>query len=110
GLLRQVIDAVVVIEAAGGHHALALRTDEPVRRADRDHDWSNIGRAHRPAAWRRRCHPADVSFLLHAEVDRLPPLIALVVVVAAGIEEKIAAESAHVAEEGSGHQPRGCCY
>ena len=47
---------------------------------------------------RRRRHPADRPVLLHAEVDRLPPLVVLVVVVAARVEQQVAAERAHVAQ------------
>ena len=39
-----------------------------------------------------------VAVLLHAEVDRLAPLVVLVVVVAARVEEDVAAERPHVAE------------
>ena len=43
-------------------------------------------------------HPAVVAVLLHAEIDRLAPLVVLVVVVAARVEAEVAAERAHVAQ------------
>ena len=45
-----------------------------------------------------RARPSSVAVLLHAEVDRLAPLVVLVVVVAARVEAEVAAERAHVAQ------------
>ena len=52
-----------------------------------------VGRGHGPAARAARRHQADVAVLLHAEADRLPPLIGLVVVVAARVDADVAADA-----------------
>src|SRR6185295_4308401 len=98
GLLGEIVDSIVLVEPACGDHTLTLGSHEPVFGTDRDHHRGDVRRADGPAARRRRRHPADVAVLLHAEVDRLPPLVALIVVVAARVEAKISAEGAHVAE------------
>ena len=53
-----------------------------------------------------RRHPAGGAVLLHAEVDRLPPLPVLIVVVAAGVEAEVAAQRPHVAQRRRGDQLR----
>src|SRR5438552_17106714 len=102
GLLRVVIDPVVVVEPARWDYALTLRSHKPVFRPNRRHHRRDAGRADRPAPRRRRRHPADGAVFFHAEVDRLPPLVALNVVIAAGIETPVSTERAHVAEERRG--------
>src|SRR5438046_8875534 len=47
-----------------------------------------------------------MAVLFHAKVDRLAPLVGLIVVVAARIEAEIAAQRAHVAEQRSGDELR----
>src|SRR5207253_468471 len=89
------------------HHPLPLGPREPELRAQRHHDRGHVRRADGPAARAGGRHPADMAVLLHAEVDRLAPLVGLIVVVAARIETEIAAQRAHVAEQGSGDELGG---
>ena len=44
-----------------------------------------------------RSHPARDAVFLHAKIDRLPPLVTLVVVVAPRIKAKVAAQRTHIA-------------
>src|SRR5262249_40822854 len=67
-------------------------------RAERNQRGRAVGGGSRYAALAGGGIPADRAVLLQAEVDRLAPLVALVVVVAARVETKIAAERAHVAQ------------
>ena len=51
--------------------------------------------------------PADGARLLHAVVDRAPPLLGLVVVGAARVEADVAADGSHVAQRGRGDRRDG---
>src|SRR5262249_51521169 len=57
-----------------------------------------VGRRDRQTLRTRGRDPAGLAVLLHAEVDRLAPLVVLVVVVAARVEAQVAADRAHVAQ------------
>src|SRR6266513_1862488 len=107
-LLRKVIDPVVVIEPRRRHDALAARggADEHVVRAECHHHRRHVGRADGPAARGRGRHPADVPVLLHAEVDRLAPLVRLIVVIAARVEAEVPAQGSHVPEQWGADEPR----
>src|SRR6266702_1437535 len=100
--------AELVIEPRRRHDALAARggADEHVVRAECHHHRRHVGRADGPAARGRGRHPADVPVLLHAEVDRLAPLVRLIVVIAARVEAEISPEGSHVAEQRGADEPR----
>ena len=72
--------------------ALPVRPHQPDLRAQAPEHGSRVGRRHRPAAMAAGGDEADLAVLLHAEVDGLPPLVGLVVVVAARVDTEIAAE------------------
>ena len=96
---RQVVDAVVLVEARRrGISRSPARRYERHLRAERDQRRRGVGRRDREAALARGRDPAGLAVLLHAEVDRLAPLVVLVVVVAARVEAEVAAERAHVAQ------------
>src|SRR2546425_8349466 len=107
-LLRKGSDPVVVIEPRRRHDALAAGAgaDEHVVRAECHHHRRDVGRADGPTAGGRWRHPADVPVLLHAEVDRLAPLVSLIVVIAARVEAEVPAQSAHIPEQGRGYERR----
>ena len=67
---------------------------------------ARVGRRHRQAALARGGDPAGLAVLLHAEVDRLAPVLVLVVVVAARVQAQVAAQRAHVAQMRRGHLRR----
>ena len=99
GTPRQVVDAVVLVEIGDGDLSRRRRADTSVTRAPSasstgavsvDDTARHFGLAGRD--------PAGLAVLLHAEVDRLAPLVVLVVVVAARVEAEVAAERAHVAQ------------
>src|SRR2546427_2348039 len=106
GLLAQILDAVVLVEGADGNDALPLGADQPDLRAQAPEHGRRVGRGHRPAAVAAGGDEADLPVLLHAEVDGLPPLVGLVVVVAARVDAHVAADRAHVAELRARDQPR----
>src|SRR5439155_11843183 len=61
------------------------------------------------AARAARRDQTDVAVLLHAEADGLPPLVGLVVPVAAGVDADVAAEGGGVAQLWGRHEPGGGC-
>ena len=75
-----------------------MRTHELDHCIECDERGRGISGRNRHAALARRSHPADLSVFLQAEVDRLAPLVGLVVVGAARVEAQVAAERAHVAQ------------
>src|SRR5262249_51865973 len=79
GLLGKVIDAVISIEVFNGHFPLPEIRGQNRAGAERDQDGNRIGGLDREAARRAGSDPADFAVLLHAEIDGLPPLEALVV-------------------------------
>ena len=100
GPLRQVVDAVV----RGRGRATSTRAlAAPPRRAARARraPCSTGAVSVDDTAKQRGLDGATqqrVAVLLHAEVDRLPPLVVLVVVGAARVEAEVAADRAHVAQ------------
>src|SRR6185503_5046774 len=80
GPALEVIDAVVVVEVFQRHLALAERGNQLHLRPERHQRRRAIGGGHGDAALAGRRDPADVAVLLQAEVDRLAPLVILVVV------------------------------
>src|SRR5256886_8387814 len=98
GSLGQVLDAVVTEERLDGDRALARGRVEPHARTETPEDRRRVRRRYRPASrapWRDE---TDHAVLLRAEPDRLPPLVGLVVVVAARVHADVAADRPHVAE------------
>ena len=73
---------------------------QPDDGAERGEHRRRIGRRDGKTSPARRRHPARFAVFLHAEVDRLPPLVVLVVVVAPRVEAEVAAERSHVAKKG----------
>src|SRR5688500_16115169 len=67
---------------------------------ERQHNRRQIGRRHGPAARTARGNPTRIPILLQAEVNRLPPFVSLVVVVASGIDAEVPAERAIVLRGG----------
>ena len=105
-LARDVVDAIVVVQARQLEFALARRRHQAHLRAQRDQGRRGIGRGHGEAALARGRDPAGRAFLLHAVTDRLAPFLVLVVVVAARVQAQIAAQRAHVAQMRRGHLRR----
>ena len=105
--LLQIIDAVVVIEPGRLNHPLAQRGNQSKPRANRDHDGNQIAGLHGPAFRASRRHPTHVAVLLQTEVDRLAPFIILIVIIAARVEQQIAANGSHVAQYRRGDRARG---
>ena len=98
GALGQVHDPVVGEQRVERDRALALARRQRHARAEGQERRRRVGRGDGPAAGRAGSDPADSPVLLHAEVDRLAPLVGLIVVVAASVEAEVAAERPHVAE------------
>src|SRR5262249_6069734 len=95
---RQVVDAVVLIERGGRNRPASVSASERDCGAERDEGGSRVGGGHGKAARARRGHPADRAVPLHAEADRLPPLVILVVIIAASVEAEVPANRSHVAQ------------
>src|SRR5204863_476024 len=76
-------------------------------RPERPEDRGRVGRRHRPAPRAPRSDQTHVAVLLDAEADRLPPLVGLVVVVAARIDAHVATERARVPELRGRDDPGG---
>src|SRR4029078_1006431 len=83
GAAGEVVDPVVAVEIGERKLPLPPRGYEPHGCAERDQSRRGVGGGGRDAALARGGDPADRAVLLQAEVDRLAPLVILVVVVAA---------------------------
>src|SRR5688500_734977 len=95
----QVIYAIVVVQTGRINEPFAKRGSETQLRADCNHDRHEVGRLHRPALGAAGSHPTNVAILLQTEVDAFAPFIILVVVVATCVEQEVAADRAHIAQE-----------
>src|SRR5207247_1392255 len=80
-------------------HETDARAEAPERRR-------GIGRRDRPASRTAGRDQAHVPVLLHAEPDRFPPGVRLVVVVAARVDTHVAADRSHTPELGRRDEPR----
>ena len=95
---RQVFDSIVSIEVADGDLSDTVDAGEHHRCAERQQRRGGIGGRYCQTLRTAGRDPADRAILLHAEINRFPPFVVLVVVIASGIQAEVAAERAHVAQ------------
>ncbi len=89
---------VVVVERGHGHDMLAVVRRDAHRRPYLDQHRRHVTRRDGIATLAIRGDPADIAALLEAEIERFSSRLRLVVIVAARIEARIAAEGAHLAQ------------
>ena len=111
GRRGQIVDAVVAIEVRERHVARAAGARRSVTvGAERDAARARCRSTRRPGTSGSTVATQQrLAIFLHAEVDRLPPFVVLVVVVAARIQAEIAAERPHGAQVRRGDL-RGACH
>src|SRR6266849_6734279 len=90
--------AIVAKERLYRYYTLAAHTNQAHRRAKADQDGGGIRRRDGPAARAAGRNQADSAIFLHAVADGVPPELGLIVVVAAGIQEQVAADGTGVAQ------------
>ena len=100
--LVQMPDAVIVVELRGRYQAFSRMGNQLYFCSDGHHDGSAVAGLHGPAARARGSDPADFAILFHAKVNRLAPLVILVVIIAARVEQKISSDAAHIAQQRRG--------
>src|SRR5439155_24695012 len=77
--------------------------DQAQPAAEGAEDRGGIARGDRETDFALGGDPADLAVALHAEIDRATPFVALIVVVAAGVEAEVAAEDRKSTRLNSSH-------
>ena len=105
----QVVDAVVVVQTVSIDDAFTECRHKAQLRTDRHHHRHQVRRLHSPAFGTAGSNPAYVTIFLQTEVNAFAPLVILIVIIATCVEQEVAADGAHVAEDRRRDCVRGFC-
>src|SRR5260370_18524240 len=99
-----VVDPIVAVQIREKDLARSRTRHQSDSRPERHQRRARVCRGHCHALRTSRCYPAGRAVFFQAEIDRLPPFVALIVIIAARIQTDVSAERRHVSNLRSGHQ------